>query len=357
MGAVRLFLALVVCLNHWQAVMLGPRDITIPGRLLLGFNAGYAVLFFYVISGFLITFTLSRNYEPTAGGTGKFYFNRFIRIFSVYWPLVALAFIAVPPARNQFLDASIVDKFTALFLFGSDWRVSFGAPGGQYFGGNIVGMNQAWTLGAELTFYVFAPFLLRSWKVAAGLLVASFAIRAGFVIAYGQNIHDLWTYTFFPSTFVFFLMGHLAFRAAQGWLLLQSERLGYWCVGLSFAFMLIWHQGGFDTVRLWVSIVLFAIGLPAFFEATKSNVWLNRLGELSYPVYLVQIFVLFFVGGDIMALAFGPAISSPLLSTGLSVAAYVTATLAAAAIVHYLVETPIAAVVYSLSRKHPNRPG
>lgn len=351
MGAVRLFLAIVVCVGHWQAVELAPKDIAIPGRLLLGFNAGYAVLFFYVISGFLITFTLSKNYEPSASGLGKFYFNRFVRIFSVYWPLVVLALLTIPPAQERFSSAAIIDKFTALFLFGTDWRVSFGAPGGQYFGGNIVGMNQAWTLGAELTFYMFAPLLLRNWKLATALLVMSLALRAAFVLTLGRTIHDLWTYTFFPSTFVFFLMGHLSFRAAQHWARLNSNRFGCSCVAVGFAFMLIWRQGGFDTERLWVSIVLFSVGLPGFFNATKDSVWLNRLGDLSYPLYLVHIFVLFFVGTDIMAATFGLLPSMPQLAAFLSVAAYVVATVVMAAMVHYLIELPISAAAHSLVRR------
>lgn len=344
MGAVRFFLAIIVCIAHWQFIELAPKDIIIPGRFLLGFNAGYAVLFFYVISGFLITFTLSKNYEPTAFGIGKFYFNRFIRIFSVYWPLVILALLTVPEARERISNAVLVDKMTAIFLLGTDWRVSFGTPESQYFGGNIVGMSQAWTLGAELTFYVLAPMLMRSWKLAAALLLMSLALRASFVIALGRQIHDLWTYTFFPSTIVFFMLVHVAYRAAQQWPSLSSPRFGCWWVAFSFAFMFLWwRQWGFDTERLWVSVVFFTIGLPGFFNATKGSVLLNRLGDLSYPVYLVHVFVAIYIGDDIIAAAFGFLPEMPHLAAFISVGAFVVVVVIAATAVHYLVERPIAA--------------
>jgi len=46
MGAFRLFLALVVVAGHWQALILKERGTYVPDGALLGFNAGYAVMFF-----------------------------------------------------------------------------------------------------------------------------------------------------------------------------------------------------------------------------------------------------------------------------------------------------------------------
>jgi hypothetical protein len=81
MGLVRLFLAFVVAVDHWRVTFLIPRDVNIDDAWKFGFNPGYAVMFFYVISGFLITYTLMRNYRPGLAGVAAFYRNRFIRIF------------------------------------------------------------------------------------------------------------------------------------------------------------------------------------------------------------------------------------------------------------------------------------
>jgi peptidoglycan/LPS O-acetylase OafA/YrhL len=82
-------------------------------------------MFFYVVSGFLITYTLTRNYDPDLRGTFKFYKNRFIRIFSLYWPLVVLTFLVFGWACDRFLSASLPDKLTGILLLGIDWRVAF----------------------------------------------------------------------------------------------------------------------------------------------------------------------------------------------------------------------------------------
>jgi peptidoglycan/LPS O-acetylase OafA/YrhL len=96
-GAIRLFLALVVAFDHWRDLVITPAGHALSVRqetiVKLGFNAGYAVLFFYVISGFLIAFTLRHNYDAGRAGALPFYRNRFVRIFSLYWPMIAISFL------------------------------------------------------------------------------------------------------------------------------------------------------------------------------------------------------------------------------------------------------------------------
>jgi peptidoglycan/LPS O-acetylase OafA/YrhL len=73
-----------------------------------------------VISGFLITYTLSRNYSRDLAGNLRFYRNRFVRIYSLYWPLVIVAFLIVPQAWDKFATSGPVDKTVAVFLIGFD---------------------------------------------------------------------------------------------------------------------------------------------------------------------------------------------------------------------------------------------
>jgi hypothetical protein len=50
---------LVVAADHWRIAALRPEIARLfDDKMKCGFNAGYAVMFFYIISGFLITFTL-----------------------------------------------------------------------------------------------------------------------------------------------------------------------------------------------------------------------------------------------------------------------------------------------------------
>ena len=82
MGFLRTLLALSVVLDHLGG---GYADHLVGGRL--------AVQLFYVISGFLISYVLTAtdNYQ---GATGKFYANRFLRLFPIYLAVAALTLMA-----------------------------------------------------------------------------------------------------------------------------------------------------------------------------------------------------------------------------------------------------------------------
>lgn len=299
----------------------------------LGFNAGYAVMFFYAISGFLITYTLSRNYEGGVAGALSFYRKRAVRIFALYWPLVLLAFCLVPGAWGDFAAAGWLQKFSSVFLIGIDWQAAARIKGAA-----IVGLSQAWTLGAELTFYLAAPWLMRSWKVASALLVLSLGFRLVFVMMNGPALNDVWTYNFPVSTFCFFMLGHLACIASQRWPMLASPVLGLSLLAASAAAML-WggSYADFDVARFWLAVAFFTVALPGIFAATMHSRWMNALGDLSYPVYLVHLLPLLIAGPVFVEIAsrFSP-------SGYVSTAVFVGVVLACAIAAHRLLEIPTA---------------
>jgi peptidoglycan/LPS O-acetylase OafA/YrhL len=340
MGLFRFFLALVVAVDHWRVSLLHERSIFLDDVVKFGFNAGHAVMFFYVISGFLITYTLMQNYRWDWPGIAAFYRNRFIRIFSLYWPTVILAFILTGGAWTQFLDASLPDKLTSVFLLGMDWRLPFASYPAFHEAAAIRGLNQAWTLGAELTFYLLAPLLIRSWKIGAVVLVASFGLRAFFVFRYGTDLQAVWTYFFIGTSFGFFMLGHLACLfgryLANRWFGVAAAIgcFGVMTFGGSYA--------SFDTPRFWIAVLLFSVAVPGLFEATKNVRWMNALGDLSYPIYLVHTLVLIVLGQWLLGVALSFE-SLDMLGRGYaSLVAFSAATVVAAVIVHRLLEIPTA---------------
>jgi peptidoglycan/LPS O-acetylase OafA/YrhL len=339
MGLVRLFLALVVAADHWRLLRL-PLSLPIDDQYKFGFNAGYAVMFFYIISGFLITYTLSRNYERTAAGIGRYYTNRFIRIYSLYWPLVFLS-LAFLGGWAFFTQSSLIDKLTAIFLIGIDWNVAFGSYPQPHFAG-IVGLFQAWTLGAELLFYIVAPLLMRSWKLGAALLALSFGLRAAFVIAWGPGLHDIWTYHFVATTFGFFMLGHLACLSGARWRIVAAPLLGVLMILASLAVMTFDKPYvNFDSWRFWISALLFTASLPGLFEATKSVRWMNLAGDCSYPIYLIHSWLLSLIATWLLSVTALPG-WAPLDAAYLSIGVFVFITTAAAIVVHRVMEVPTA---------------
>ena len=357
MGLVRLFLAWVVAADHWSVFILRPQSIFLDDEFKIGFNSGYAVMFFYMVSGFLITYTLTRNYDRDLRGTFKFYKNRFIRIFSLYWPLVVLTFLMFGWAWDQFLSASLPDKLTGIFLLGMDWRVAFVDYPKIHFDAAIGGLHQAWTLGAELTFYLTAPLLMRSWKIGAALLAVSFGLRAAFVIALGNGLHDVWTYHFAVTTFGFFMVGHLICLAGQQWRPLSQPVMGCVLVLCSFATMLFGGTYvGYDSVRFWGSVLFFAAALPGLFEATKSMRWMNLAGDLSYPIYLVHTSVLILFAPVLLDFALPLTLLPPVEAGYVSIAAFLAVTTLVALVVHRIVEVPVAHAMHRIAGRPALRP-
>lgn len=285
MGIIRLLLALVVAGDHFtQEVLLKP-GITRDGiQQWVYLNAGFAVVFFYVISGFLISYALSNKYATGRAAIADFYKSRLVRIFSLYWPLllVNLVFFGGKPGWPM------RDVFVNIFLVGGDWILAFQAYPVEN-SPFLPSLGQVWSVSAELTFYLLAPFVLRSLTATVSLLVFSLATRIALEQVF--DFHQAWDYHFFPSALWFFLVGHLSreiherglirFRGSSGILLAASMVL---LTGT--------RHGGWVSVWFYASVICFALSLPGIFQATKDNRAMNFLGDLSYPIYLIHMMVL-----------------------------------------------------------------
>jgi peptidoglycan/LPS O-acetylase OafA/YrhL len=231
-----------------------------------------------------------------------------------------------------------------VFLFGSDWYASFASYPDQDFYVFPVRINQAWTLGAELTFYAFAPILVRSLRASIAVLMLSAIYRLYFVRQYGFDI--TWTYHFFPSTVMFFVLGHLARLIGERFSIVRSY--GVWLLASSAALSVLglaFHQR-WDNPQFYASIILFALALPGIFERTKHSKPMARIGDLSYPMYLTHkltltaIYELFpLVGAAIGRIdgLFAPGAASVVIVT----LACILVSIAA----HWLIEKPASALM------------
>ena len=90
MGFLRLFLALSVVVWH------------MPHRLGCMLDANMAVLFFFMLSGFYMSFTINEVYAPKgAGWRQNFYVSRALRLYPAYLVMVTVMVIWFPTFRFQ----------------------------------------------------------------------------------------------------------------------------------------------------------------------------------------------------------------------------------------------------------------
>ena len=122
-----------------------------------------AVTTFFFISGFLIPLTFEANYSKydQTSAAKKFYLNRFIRIYPIYWSTLlffAVQAFAFPLLKRNKIDISagseqpFITWVQNILLIGLNQSVLWG----NYIRFN----NPAWTLDIELQYYLLVPFLL-----------------------------------------------------------------------------------------------------------------------------------------------------------------------------------------------------
>jgi len=142
LDGLRALAVLFVCWHHWT-----------PRRYHLGFNWGGAgVDLFFVLSGFLITGILlgcrahlEAGRQSVAFTARRFYARRFLRIFPLYYAVLALASVALT------LDpALLLSLWTYTFNLVGAWR---GALSGSL-------VSHFWSLAVEEQFYLVWPWVI-----------------------------------------------------------------------------------------------------------------------------------------------------------------------------------------------------
>lgn len=129
----------------------------------------FGVPIFFVLSGFLIATRYKDSAELSWSWGRRYMQNRVARIYPLYFLLTAFTFLLyqVNPGLH-ILDAwrhyRLVDKLAIVVL-------NFTFLRGFFANYCFTGISQGWSLTAEETFYVAAPFILLSTKAHYGRLV------------------------------------------------------------------------------------------------------------------------------------------------------------------------------------------
>ena len=315
MGILRVILAFSVVLFH-SALFIQ------PGSNLFGFTftgGVVSVKVFFIISGFYMTMILDNKYVGK-GSYKLFLSNRFLRLYPIYWTIALLTVIGSvlsyvvfgnwwllsPYAR--FYDAMTLKPllfllFTNVAIFCQDITLFLGmspASGNMYFTSNFYAtyppfylfllVPQAWTLGLELVFYLIAPFIVRrNISIIVVIIIGSLLIR-GFTYLYFSS-HDPWSHRFFPSELALFLLGTISYRMYR-WL--QNNyfcKKGQYLIAIVFYTILIFFQF-LPILKSWAFYLLTCLSLPIVFQFSKSSKFDNRIGELSYPIYISHFLVI-----------------------------------------------------------------
>jgi peptidoglycan/LPS O-acetylase OafA/YrhL len=277
--SLRWFAALLVFLVHADG-LLG----WAPLRL-FDFG-GVGVAFFFVLSGFVLT------WSARAGSVGSFYWRRFARIY----PSMLAVLLAVAIAARLF----VVPTYTGVGPFlASLFAVQAWLPSPYVFAYN----GPAWSLSAEFFFYALFPLLLawlsdmpirRATVLVGGAVLAAAAVA----VAMNETGHGLLAYTMPAIRVPEFAAGAvLGLAVRSGW----RPRMPMWAAaGAVLASGVVAHETlHANTLAGYVMLPGFALLIVTAAVADIEDRsgwlpagWLVYLGRVSFAFYLVHQFVM-----------------------------------------------------------------
>jgi peptidoglycan/LPS O-acetylase OafA/YrhL len=309
MGLIRILLALAVVVSHAGSVF--------------GFSyldGALAVQAFFIISGFYMSLILNEKY------TGKnsyqlFISNRLFRLFPAYIFIIILTYLMMQlyhrtgqwqPICTDTSGKSFFSRlyliFINIFLLGQDTALfmGFDAKGIMHFaagfykpvqpGYTFLLCPQAWSISLELLFYSIAPFIVRRKLPLILLIMAlSFTLR---LLLYSKGLYiDPWSYRFFPTELFFFLLGSAVYRIYTSTRERQfAKKIGLVALICVVLFTLVFkYIPGTFYIKQYAYYLFLAISIPFIFNYTRNFSFDRFIGELSYPIYLSHIFVLYFL--------------------------------------------------------------
>lgn len=262
------------------------------------------VNFFFVLSGFLITYLLMDEKRKTQRiNVGKFYLRRVLRIWPLYYLILILGFLIFPILRNAFGDNPEPEK-------GNPWLyIAFLSNFDNIYNGTqLPALWSMWSISVEEQFYLFWPLVLKlspqrwRWLPMCAVIVISLVIRSFHLDHY--NFLQFHTLSVISDMAVGGLMAWAAFTTHPLFSrLLKMKKLHIALIYLvGFALVLTRHTWIqvpelFVFERLVLSLFFaFIIFEQTFLENSffkAGNSWaLTQLGRISYGLYCYHYFVL-----------------------------------------------------------------
>ncbi len=266
------------------------------------------VLFFFILSGFLITYLLFQ--EQSSNGTigvGSFYMRRLLRIWPLYYLSVGIGFYLIPSILGHHtLPASQNSQLGMYLIFAGNFdHINTGAPSN-----GLLGVQ--WSVAVEEQFYLIWPLLF----LFLGRVKQFPLFMAGIILLsewfYSQSSGPERYFHFYSN------VRFLAFGALLAWAAsFHREKIEAGFVKCKpFVHVLIYGAGlallflhkPLSSISLYVSYTLHFVPIlffgfvileqnfskNSFFKISKIQV-LTWLGKISYGLYLTHMVGIYFV--------------------------------------------------------------
>ena len=194
----------------------------VPHRLT---REGYlGVNFFFVLSGFLITYLLLVEKQLTGRiAIGAFYMRRVLRIWPLYFVIVFMGFVVLPFLKAYFGQGPLHETAQPIYFF--LFLANFNEI---YHNCRTPSLTLLWSVSVEEQFYLVWPLLMaavparRLGWLFVSMLVLSIAFRA-------LHLHD----RLILNLNTFSVIGDMTLGGLTAWLCFRNDRLVNWVAAWS----------------------------------------------------------------------------------------------------------------------------
>ncbi len=252
------------------------------------------VQLFFVLSGFLITGILLDDRDKPRG-IRVFYIRRFLRIFPLYYAVLIVYFIVLPPFFPVLQRPLSETVWYWLYLSNWSWL----------FYGVLPGVGHLWSLAVEEQFYIVWPWVsvrtrpkTLAW-ICVAVVLGSLGARS---ILHFLRFSDLWLYSATISRADALAMGALVALAirSEGWRprLARALRPAFvFSMVALLSLMALTHGMNRNNplVQTWGysligigSAVLVAVAARPDARRRRSSKVLRFFGKYSYGIYLLH---------------------------------------------------------------------
>ena len=253
-----------------------------------------------------------------------FYTNRLLRLYPIYWSVIFLFliyFILIYSLgiNNVYLksysdlinNASVFDYLILLvfilsniFMLGLDWskfiRIDFLNSNLAFTSkwnaitpntSDFIPNAPAWTIGLELTFYIFAPYIIRlkSKYILFGIVLSVFLRIIFYYLGY---YNDPFSYRFFPFEIAFFLLGVVAYRVLNKYrnrIEAINKSYSYFILFVIILTIITFGKIPVQTLpKMFIFYSVIFLSIPILFSSFRLHKLDKFLGEFSYPIYITH---------------------------------------------------------------------
>lgn len=169
LNGLRFFAAYLVVIHHSEHILLKNSIQNLKAYSIFN-NGGLAVNFFFVLSGFLITYLLLKEIKLTSNiAVKKFYVRRILRIWPLYYLLVFFGTILIPlfldTINNPYQMPYEFKDVILYYIFFAPFMVNI------IYGHHLI--EPLWSIGVEEIFYLMWAPLFNFLKQHILLIISS----------------------------------------------------------------------------------------------------------------------------------------------------------------------------------------